>query len=129
MKAVICSLNDNVEIYTPGIKSWRHCPCGRSAATWDNPLRGDVAVAVDHPTGRAKIRVLGLNNYLLGPILEVHGQVWEQFREWHREATDAPGYVFDTKSAGCWAVPVIVGTTTDTRWATDEELAFVFRKG
>jgi hypothetical protein len=73
---------------------------------------------------KSKVHGLGLNNSLLRSALSAHGQTWEDYRAWHDTATDAPGYVFDKSRAGCWAVVFAIGSTSDTRWASDEESPF-----
>jgi hypothetical protein len=64
---------------------------------------------------------LGLNNQLLLRAITADGQMWQDYRDWHELATDAPGYVFDKAKAGCWAVVFRVGSTSDTRWADEAE--------
>lgn len=128
MKAVICFAGGlrgegGVHIHTPGSDRWNVCDCGMTAAKWANPHTGQLVVAA---RDLSKVRGLGLNNQLLLPALTEPGQVWETYRDWHEAATDAPGYVFDKARASCWAVIYRIGTTSDTRWATDEELTEAF---
>ena len=119
MKAVICTRSGGVHIHTPGVGSWQVCQCGNTGAKWEDPQAGRLIVAARWD--RAYVRGLGLNNQLLLPALAAAGQSWEDFRHWHSHATDAPGYVFDSSRAGCWAVVFRIGSTNDTRWATDAE--------
>ena len=124
MKAVICSAIGGVHIHTPGEGKWEVCQCGCTGARWEDPQAGKLVIA--SRAGRDHVRVLGLNNQLLLPAITLPGQMWEDYRQWHDHATDAPGYVFDRAKAGCWAVVFRVGSTSDTRWATEEEHAECF---
>jgi hypothetical protein len=98
--------------------------CGASASRWEDPEKGTVIVAAD-PGLRGWVRILGLNNHLLMHAIASPDITPENFRRWHQTATDAPGFLFDASRCGCWAVPFIVGTTSDTRWATEEEMGQV----
>lgn len=118
MKAVICLASGSVHVHTPGVLRWELCQCGCTGAKWDDPEAGTLAVA--SPL-RDKVLGLGLSNALLHPAVTRPGQMWEDYRNWHDAATDAPGYVFDKAKAGCWAVVFRIGSTSDTRWATDAE--------
>lgn len=124
MKAVICSAAGGVHIHTPGTLRWQICQCGSTGARWEDPQAGTLVVA--SRAGRDHVRGLGLNNQLLLPAITLPGQMWEDYRQWHDHATDAPGYVFDKAKAGCWAVVFRIGSTGDTRWATEEEHAQCF---
>lgn len=130
MKAVICFASGpsdpdgGVHIHTPGSSRWQVCQCGLTAAKWANPHTGQLVVAARRTD---KVRGLGLNNQFLIPALTEPGQVWEFYRELHETAVNAPGYVFDKSRAGCWAVIYIIGTTSDTRWATSDEIEEAFR--
>lgn len=124
MKLIICAVVGSVHLSTPGIKRWESCMCGAAAARWEDPEAGTVTVAAD-PAVRGWIRVLGLNNRLLMHAIASQDIAPEDFRRWHETATDAPGFLFDTSRCGCWAVPFTVGSTSDTRWATDEEMGQV----
>jgi hypothetical protein len=79
-----------------------------------------MAVAA-RPLSRRYIRGLGLHNGVLMPLFATEGLLWEDFRGWHANATAAPGYAFDRTRGACWAVPFLIGSTSDTRWANDEE--------
>lgn len=118
MKAVICAVTGGVHIHTPGVGKWEICQCGGTGAKWEDPEAGKLIVAAG---ARSQVFGLGLNNQLLLPAITAHGQAWEDYRAWHDHATDAPGYVFDKSRAGCWAVVFRIGSTGDTRWATDAE--------
>jgi len=119
VKAVICTIREGVHIHTPGVDRWEVCQCGQTGAKWEDPEAGRLIVACR--SDRSKVRGLGLNNQLLLRAVTLPGQAWEDYREWHDIATDAPGYVFDKAKAGCWAVVFRVGSTSDTRWATEAE--------
>ena len=119
MKAVICTYSGGVHIHTPGVGKWEICQCGHTGARWEDPEAGKLIVA--RRADRTKVHVLGLNNQLLLPAVTDRIDGWADYRHWHDHATDAPGYVFDSARAGCWAVVFGVGSTSDTRWATDEE--------
>ena len=122
MKAIICVMG-GVHIISPDPSSavWVVCQCGGSAVRWENPEAGKLVVAT---RDKSKVHGFGLNNSLLRSALSAHGQTWEDYRAWHDTATDAPGYVFDKSRAGCWAVVFAIGSTSDTRWASDEESPF-----
>jgi hypothetical protein len=130
VKAVICFAGGNalpgggVHIHTPGSGRWQVCQCGQTAARWADPHTGQLVIAA---RDKSRVRGLGLSNELLLPALTGPGQAWETYRDWHDQATVAPGYVFDASRAGCWAVVYRIGTTTDTRWAADDEIADAFR--
>lgn len=120
MKAVICANGGiGVHIHTPGTGIWQVCQCGCTGARWEDPEAGRLIVACRGDRGR--VFGLGLNNQLLLPAITASGQMWQDYRRWHDAATDAPGYVFDKAKAGCWAVVFRIGSTSDTRWATDPE--------
>lgn len=120
MKAILCQADEDLKIYVPGKYGWRVCECGFSAARWVDPGNtGDIIVATRQH--HAMIRGLGLHNALLIPALTTPGQAWEDFRQWHDNATNSPGYIFDKSRAGCWAVVFRIGATSDSRWATPDE--------
>jgi len=118
VKAVICAIREGVHIHTPGVGKWEICQCGQTGAKWEDPQAGRLIVACR--SDRGAVRVLGLNNQYLLPAVTTAGH-WEEHRQLHDAATDAPGYVFDKSRAGCWAVVFRVGSTGDTRWATEAE--------
>ncbi len=131
MKAIICFWSGTVHIDS-FTEQWTACQCGNVRARWLDPHAGTVAVAA---RDRESVRLLGLNNHLLMPALQAsrwrdeghpRGQSWDEFRELHDRATDAPNHVFDKSRAGCWAVIVRIGATSDVRWATDEEYLEAF---
>ena len=118
MKAVICTHDLALHIHTPGTGRWAVCQCGHTGARWEDPRAGRLIVACR--SNRGSVRVLGLNNQYLLPAVTTVGR-WEEHRQLHDAATDAPGFVFDKSRAGCWAVVFRVGSTGNTRWATDGE--------
>lgn len=131
MKAIICGIAGGIQLYTPGVEGqlgsplgWHKCPCGLSAAKWLDPEKGTIAVAARRDRGL--VRGLGLNNQLLMPAFAARERSWETFRAWHDAATTTPGYVFDKARAACWAVPFVIGTTSDSRWATAGEFEEAF---
>lgn len=117
MKAIICTARGDLHIFT-FTREWTQCQCGSTRARWEDPAAGTVVVDAGD---REAVRLLGLSNRLLLPAVTAPGQSWQDFRRWHDDATDAPGYIFDASRAGCWAVIARIGTTTDTRWATPDE--------
>lgn len=119
MKAVICTHDQALHIHTPGTGDWQVCQCGHTGAKWEDPHKGTLIVAC--LSNRDHVRVLGLNNQLLVPAVAERAPFWEMYRQWHLYATQAPDHVFDSSRAGCWAVVFTVGSTGDTRWATDGE--------
>lgn len=120
MKAVLCAIGETLDVYSPGTDTWRLCPCGKSAAKWEDASAGKLVVATrDH--NRFLVKGLGLVNTVLQNYFK-HGGMYEDFRQWHDEATNLEGYTFHRDRANCWAVPFLIGQTSDTRWATDVEL-------
>lgn len=103
MKAIICTGHGDVHIHS-FTQEWTACLCGNVKARWEDPQAGTVVVTTRVPAGRDRVRLLGLNNQLLLPAVTARGQMWEDFRAWHEQATDAPGYIFDKSRAACWAV-------------------------
>jgi hypothetical protein len=124
VKAVICTISGGAHIHTPGVGKWEICQCGQTGARWEDPQAGSLIVACR--SSRGKVFGLGLNNQLLLRAVTAHGQMWEDYRDWHDIATDAPGYVFDKAKAGCWAVVFRIGSTSDTRWASEDEFTDCF---
>lgn len=122
VKAIICTGHGDVHIHS-FTEEWTACLCGNVKARWEDPQAGKVVVTTRHLGARDHVRLLGLNNRLLLPAVTAPGQMWEDFRAWHEQATDAPGYIFDKSRAACWAVVARIGSTNDTRWATDAEHA------
>jgi hypothetical protein len=122
VKAIICTGHGDVHIHS-FTQEWTACLCGNVKARWEDPQAGTVVVTTRVPAGRDRVRLLGLNNQLLLPAVTARGQMWEDFRAWHEQATDAPGYIFDKSRAACWAVVARIGSTGDVRWATDDEHA------
>ena len=123
MKAIICAIEGSLHITSFG-EDWTTCQCGNTAARWDDPHRGTMIAA---STNAAYVRGLGLVNSILLNSLHNRGQMWEVFRGWHDEVTEqATGYVFHKDRASCWAVPFLIGSTNDTRWATDREFVETF---
>lgn len=119
MKAVICAAAGGVHIHTPGNGKWEVCQCGNTGAKWEDPEAGKLLVACRGR--RDQVFGLGLNNQLLLRAITAGGQMWEDYRDWHDIATDAPGYVFDKAKAGCWAVVFRIGSTSDTRFVEGPE--------
>jgi hypothetical protein len=116
-KLVICASRGSSFHFLSLGTEWRLCECGNTAARWLDPDRGTVAVAA---RDRTFVRVIGMHNQFLLRALTM-GQMWDDVRDWHDIAIEAPGYVFDKSKARCWAVVCAVGSTSDTRWATEEE--------
>lgn len=85
-----------------------------------------MQAAVQYQADRQAVKLLGLNNHMLGPMMHARGQMWEFNRELHAIATKAPGYIFDESRAGCWAVIALIGTTTDSSWADEDEAKVIF---
>ena len=124
MKAIICAIGP-LQIYSFG-NEWTKCPCGESAARWLDAEKGIMQATVKYQADRTAVKLFGLNNQMLGPMMHARGQVWDFNRELHEIATNAPGYIFDKSRAGCWAVIALIGTTTDSSWIDDEETKVMF---
>ena len=119
MKAIICFANNDIHIHSFGTE-WTACVCGNTKAKWIDSKAGTVVVAARI---QPCVRLLGLNNHYLIPAIEPGGRnlQWEEYRELHAQAVEAPGYLFDKSKIGCWAAVVRIGRSNDVRWATDEE--------
>ena len=103
MKAIVCGACGDIR----GIRrEMVTCDCGNIQAVWEDPDAGTVLLRT---RDRRTAFILGLNNRLLVPGLRGELAMWEDFREAHEAATDAPGYVFDKARAGCWAALVRAG--------------------
>ena len=131
MKAIICIQTNSVEIYTFGT-AWTSCPCGNVKAKWLDPMAGTVAVAARN---RDNVRLLGMNNNYLIPAIRqesvhrgVSGLTWEEYRDLHEIAVNAPNFLFDKERICCWAAVVKIGRSNDVRWATDDEFIEAFPK-
>lgn len=87
------------------------------SARWIDPQKGTVKVRAND---RSLARIVGLNNrFLLAAFDHPHPVTNEDWREAHKEATKAPGYIFDETKRGCWACIVEVGQTNDITWEED----------
>lgn len=117
MKAVICAEHGNIHITSFGTL-WTSCECGNVRVKWLDPEAGTVVVAA---RVKERVRMLGLNNRYLISALRNPTMSWENYQDAHSISTDAPGFIFDKTKAGCWAVVMEVGRTSDVRWATAEE--------
>jgi hypothetical protein len=117
VKALLCGACGDIQALQV---DWRTCACGNTSARWIDPRRG---TAEFRAINRRDAFLLGLNNQLLLPAMRGELGIWEDYREVHEQATDAPGYVFDKSRAGCWAVVVRVGITDDAAWAADDGVA------
>lgn len=113
MKALLCGACGDIQALQT---DWRSCRCGNTKARWTDPTLG---LAEFDGLDRSKCYLLGLNNQLLVPAMLGDLGVWEEFRAAHDRATNAPHHVFDKSRAGCWAVVVKVGRTSDVKWVED----------
>lgn len=122
MKVIVCAGTGTGGLHLTSFGTeWTYCQCGNTRAKWLDPQAGTMVADQRYPVTRHDVRLLGLNNQLLLRAVTARGQAWEDYRGWHDLATDAPGYIFDKSRAGCWAVVALIGSTSDTRWATTEE--------
>jgi hypothetical protein len=126
MKALLCGRCFDIRALEPeGAPT--QCRCGNVTARWLDPHTGAVRVKANHPR---KAFILGLNNRFLYRAvrgfnheeLVAAGGQWEAWRQAHKEATSAPGYIFDEKLRGCWACIVRVNETGDIKWEEGEEV-------
>lgn len=121
MKALACGGCGDIRAlgHAGGPCDWVSCSCGLTVARWVDPQRG-MAEFRDPGAGlRTYCFLLGLNNRVLSPALAGQLSEFADFRTAHKEATRAPGYIFDSSRAGCWAVIVPAGSTSDVTWAAD----------
>ena len=113
MKALLCARCVDIRALDPN-RAWVTCRCGASSARWENPERGTVRVKATHPSYP---RILGLNNTFLIKALQAPANTAvKDWRELHEQATDSPGYIFDSSFRDCWACVVRVGETGDVQW-------------
>lgn len=125
MKVIVCANSGDIHLISFST-SWTRCQCGNTAVRWIDPNQGTVVVAARR---REYVRLLGLNNNYLIPMLQRDVDLkWEDYRSLHDEATSAPLHVFDKSRAGCWAVLMRIGRSSDVRWATPEEHEEAFRE-
>lgn len=118
MKALACGLCGDIRAIRArqADDTWTICECGNAAARWIDPWRGTVEFDGRKATERSRCFILGLNNHLLEPALRGELGMFQDFREYHELATNAPGSVFDKSRASCWAVLVRAGQTGDVTW-------------
>lgn len=119
MKALICCICMDIRGLDPSRK-WTTCRCGNVSARWVDTGPGHVEVRAQD---KEAVRMLGLNNAFLEPALTagVHDRDCEAWASLHKLATKAPGFLFDEKWRGCWAVVYSVGETGDTKWHSSVE--------
>ncbi len=125
MKALACGYCGDIRalghagLYE-SITAWVSCACGMTRARWIDPYAGTAEFKVPPlRTTPFKCFLLGLNNRVLEPALRGELGMFQDFREAHDLATEAPNYIFDKGRAGCWAVIVRVGSTGDVTWAKE----------
>jgi len=113
MKALVCGRCADIRALQ---EDWVTCECGNLSGRWTNSFTGTAEFkARDKSYGY----ILGLNNRVLGPAIQGHLGMYQDFRLAHDEATKAPNHVFDQSRANCWAVVFKIGTTNDTKWVQD----------
>lgn len=91
--------------------TWTWCaePCLHTAVRWRDGHKGLLEVTSLHgPNG---VLVIGLNNRFI--MAMEYNPDHEGWRRAHEEATDAPGYLFDSSKRDCWAVIVRPGQSND----------------
>ena len=114
MKALFCLRCGDVR----GLQeNWVFCKCRQASARWTDPHAGKAEVRA---TDRGAVFMLGLNNQMIshaayGPHED------KDWRDFHDQATTAPGYLFDKSHRGCWAVLFCIGETGDVKWAPEEQ--------
>lgn len=125
MKGLVCGECMDLRALPQGALKPVSCRCENVTAWWIDPERG---VARFHARGRRDFAFgMGLcNTYLLAALKQgPEGTSNEAWRALHDRATDTPGYLFDKSNRGCWALLFRVGSTSDTAWATYQELVDV----
>jgi len=126
MKALVCASCMDIRALEP-TGQWTVCRCGACEARWLDPDAGTVRVRT---VDRSLPRILGLNNRFLVSAVKglthefkvAAGGQDEAWRELHKLATHAPGYVFDEAKRACWACIVKVNETGDIAWEADDLL-------
>lgn len=98
-------------------KIWTFCDCKQMAARWLDPNKGTVQVLAQVIS---RTFIIGMNNRFLMDSVAESAMMDTQWREAHKAATDAPGYLFDESRRGCWACVVRIGQTVDIDWHPDQ---------
>lgn len=102
------------------------CECGNIVAWW---LDGAKGLARYHAEDRSQAYMIGWNNdYLVGVVEQQMHHTDALARQLHERATTAPGYHFDKSRKGCWSIILTPGMSSDTAWATPQELAAARQK-
>lgn len=112
----MCGSCGDFRALSPDRGEWVTCRCGNLSGHW---VDGERGIAEFKARDRPKAFVLGLNNHLLMPALRGQLGMFQDFREAHERATDAPNHVFDKSRCGCWAVIFAIGRTSDTSFVED----------
>ena len=123
MKALICGICLDIRALDPR-GEWVSCRCTNMSARWVDANKGTVVVRAKN---KGMARMMGLNNNFLEPAIEMGAShidcqgSCEFWKNLHAGATKAPGYLFDDKWRGCWAIVYSVGETGDTKWDPETE--------
>lgn len=119
MKVLFCTLCHDIRAFE---NYYTACRCGNMEARWLDPVRGTVQVRAK---SRPHARIIGMNNQMLGHALQLANSLYKDYgaakwKEFHDQATDAPGYVFDKGMRSCWACIVGIGSTSDITWDPEQ---------
>lgn len=96
------------------------CDCGNVIGWWIDPVKG---IARYYAENRYTAFMIGWNNtYLIGHVEAGTHVSNVAARELHKQSTNAPGFFFDQSNRDCWSVILKPGVSSDTAWATIEEL-------
>jgi hypothetical protein len=119
MKVLYCCKCGDIRAFN---ETFTSCRCGNTEARWVDPRLGTVHVRARE---KAYARIIGLNNSMLRKSAELTDSLYidyghSKWKEFHDEATNAPGYIFDKSLRNCWACIMRVGQTTDIAWSPDQ---------
>lgn len=98
------------------------CECGNLCGWWIDGAKGIARFAAKDRDGAFMV---GWNNNFLRLRAEAYKMDHQAMRDAHDICTDTPGYFFDKSRAACWSVILVPGHSSDTSFATAEELEAV----
>src|SRR5262249_44985796 len=93
------------------------CECGTVKGWWLDAPKGVARLYTESLMGRHFGRIVGFHNQFLQRAHTLDKPVPDGFhRNMHDRSINAPGYLFDQTRRGCWAVVILPGESSDTRW-------------
>lgn len=122
MKGLFCSKCFTIRSLSSEDLKPVSCDCGNLKGWWIN---GRIGVARYHATLRGCGFMVGWNNRFLDFVINRTNLTNEGAKEMHDHCTNAPGFLFDKNRMDCWSIIHPPGHSSDTAWATEEELKAV----